>query len=234
VYATPGSNVVSEFGGSGTTIPENRFDDFAAWATTNSQQNALQSAGADWFNAPARGFAVCTPGGSGNSTCELRDANNVVVGTLISAAASSPATSKSGSNQAHVQLVNGLQTPIGSVPQGMRIASGSSVWSADGRYKLAVVDGVASLWDGAGSASYPDASGDGMASVWTAGTSHPGGYLELASSGVLNLRDTSGTSYWASGTPSPAVSGAPFLVVGGDYGLSVTDNSHLSSPLWHR
>ena len=58
VYATPGSNVVSEFGGSGTTIPENRFDDFAAWATTNSQQNALQSAGADWFNAPARGFAV--------------------------------------------------------------------------------------------------------------------------------------------------------------------------------
>ena len=235
VYATPGSAVVPEFSGSGTTIPADHFSDFSHWATTNAQKSTLQAPGSNWFNAAQRGHAVCTPGDGGTSDCKLYDNGGSLVGTILSGGTSGAAPTGASANQAHTQLLNGLNVPMGTVPQGMKIASGSSVWSADGRYRLQVANGVATLYDGGTSGPrYPVDSSGGMTAVWTVGSAHADGFLELDSDGVLHLRDGNGTSYWSSGSPSTSVSGSPFMVVGGDDGVSVTDNSHLTTALWHR
>lgn len=233
VYATPGSQVLSDsdFGGNGTVIPESGIEAWTKWATTNSQTEAggLKNAGANWFNTPQRGFAICTPAGDGQSTCALQQEDNTPLGTLISAAATGNNTGKAGSEQAHTQLVSGLLSPIGSLPAGVKLKAGSSVWSADGQHKLGITtDGKLQLWKGA-SNSYPNASGGSV--LWQYGVVDAGAYFELAANGLLHQRASDGTSHGNIG--SSGAGSNPFLAVGGANGLSAGDNTHLTTELWN-
>lgn len=228
-YMTPGSTVVSEFGGSGQVIPNDQFDAFAEWATTNSQTGTLRTPGDDWFNTPQAGYATCTSGAQGQ--CTLFDADGNNLGAIFAGGASGP--TPGGSVQAAVQLVSGLNTPMGSIPSGLTLTNGQSVWAPDGSARLSVTDGVATLWVAEPGSGYPNDNNNGISEVWSAGTTTSGGYLAVAPDGRIHLRDSNGTSYWSSGSPSAAVSGSPFAVVGGPNGLSVADGSHLDSPLWH-
>ena len=233
VYATPGAHVLAEpdFGGNGSVIGEDGVGQWAQWASTNARSGTLRAPGPDWFTAPRRGYAVCTPSTAAQPSCTMYDANKRAIGVLISAIRTGNRTDKIGAGIANNQLIAGLLNPPGTLPQGAILSAGNTKFSADGNSRVLVTaDGELQVWHDAAD-GFPGTAGSSP--IWRAGgADHPGGQLRLLPTGRLVLEDTAGQAYWMSPAPTTSPSGPAFVTVGGPRGLAVTDGKHLASPLW--